>query len=78
MINVEYHEYDCGSPCTPDGCMGHTTDIPVGIEIDGVWLWVDGYWGGDYPGDGKKIADVQKVINKLIELDKKAENGTQK
>lgn len=33
--NVTYYEYECGRPCTPNGCPGHTTDIPVAIEING-------------------------------------------
>ncbi len=33
--NVTYYEYECGRPCTPNGCCGHETDIPVAIEING-------------------------------------------
>lgn len=35
MIEIEYHEYDCGIPCTTDGCIGHETDIPESLVIEG-------------------------------------------
>jgi len=69
-VEVEYFEYECGHPCTPNGCMGHTTNIPVGIEIDGVWFYVQGYEGGDYPGDGKMIKAVQRSVAHLKAMEK--------
>jgi hypothetical protein len=64
-ISVEFYEYDCGSPCTENGCMGHVTDIPVSIEIDNVSFEVSGYWGGDYPREKATIAEVKSVIARL-------------
>jgi len=64
-VCVEYFEYECGHPCTENGCTGHSTDIPVGVEIDGVWFYVQGYEGGDFPGDGKMIKSVQRAVARL-------------
>lgn len=36
--HITYYEYECGQPCTPNGCCGHETDIPVAIEINGFTL----------------------------------------
>jgi hypothetical protein len=45
-IKVGYHEADCGSNCTPDGCPGHDTDIPVSFCFKGVWFEVVGSFPG--------------------------------
>jgi len=70
--DIEYYEYDCPEYCTPDGCKGHTTDIPVGIMINGIMFYVEGYESGDYPnrGDDEKIKKVQAVIEELKKLEK--------
>lgn len=69
-IRVEYYEYDCTGYCTPNGCKGHITNIPVGISIDGVMFYVEGYEGGDYPiqGDDEKIKVIEQIIEKLTKL----------
>lgn len=70
MISVEYYEYECGNYCSVDGCKGHVTNIPVGVEIEGVMFYVDGYQGGDFPGEGKSITKVQKAVAYLKSLEK--------
>ena len=32
---IQYMETDCGYPCTPNGCCGHSTDIPEALAIGG-------------------------------------------
>ena len=68
-FDVETYEYECGHPCTPDGCMGHSTNIPVSFEVSGVRFVVNGYEGGDFPGrDKDEIDRVIEVVNLLGEL----------
>ncbi len=31
-------EYDCGSPCTVDGCLGHYNNIPTSLDPVGIWI----------------------------------------
>lgn len=69
-VTVEYHEYDCGSPCTPSGCPGHVTDMPVGLVVGGVQLTVENASGGDFPTSdadyNKRVRDtVAKVVSAL-------------
>jgi len=67
-VDVDYWEYDCGYPCTPNGCPGHITDIPVSIIIDGVTFYVEGYEGGDFPPrDPEKIEKIIKVVDNIID-----------
>ena len=61
-IYVDYYEYDCGQPCTPDGCKGHDTDIPIGITIDGIYLHI---W--DYP-EVNKVDAVKNLIGELCSI----------
>jgi len=61
-IDVEYYEYDCGKPCTVDGCMGHETDIPVSITINGVRLVVEGADEGDFPSKNKEYNERVKYV----------------
>lgn len=64
-IEVEYHETDCGSNCTPDGCPGHDTDIPVSFCFKGVWFEVAGYRMGEFPWDdphGVKDREAYKAV----------------
>lgn len=67
LDDVETYEYECASYCSPNGCMGHTTDIPVSITLDGISFVVDGYEGGDYPSsyDKAKIEEVKNVVERL-------------
>lgn len=66
-FDVEYYEYDCWKPCTPNGCMGHITDVPVTIWIDDVAFCVMGSEGGDFPGGEDKdgIKRVQRAVEHL-------------
>lgn len=66
-FDVEYYEYECGNACTPNGCCGHSTDIPVEIYIDGVRFSVDGYDAGDFPGgaDKEEIDRVKKAVKNM-------------
>lgn len=64
-FEIEYYEYDCGSPCTVDGCLGHTTDQPVGFYLDGIWFFVEGYDGNFPTGNSRYNKQVKKVINKI-------------
>lgn len=65
---LEYLEYDCFYPCTPDGCLGHVTDLPVGFSIAGVDFEVRGYANGDFPSsDAEENNHVEAVIKRLIQ-----------
>lgn len=68
-FDIEYFEYDCAGYCTTNGCGGHMTDIPIGIIIDGVTFFVEGYEGGSFPGnDIEEIDKVISVVNQLKEI----------
>lgn len=57
----EYHEYDCGSPCTETGCPGHTTDVPISISIGDVVLYTS--WYGDISNfDEQEYQDLKAII----------------
>jgi len=58
---AEFYEYDCGSPCTENGCLGHETNVPMSIEFKGVLFHVDGAEGGDFPSSDSE--HVQRVID---------------
>jgi len=71
---AEYYEYECGSYCTQDGCMGHVTNIPLSIRVNGITFWVEGVEGGDFPSSlqsKEEIEHVRKVVRALEELIKK-------
>lgn len=75
-IGVEYYEYDCGRPCTPDGCPGHVTDNAIAIWVNGVRLVEENYALGNGPTSSE---DVQKVTDAIHEIydactDKKPSN----
>lgn len=65
---IEYYEYDCWKPCTPNGCMGHTTDVPVALHFDDVSLYVEGFEQGDFPAgaDNDEVRKVQNAIGRII------------
>lgn len=68
-VEMEYYEYDCGHPCTEDGCPGHITDMPVSITVDGVRLSVDGADAGDFPSDDRAHNQtVREVMEKMAAL----------
>jgi hypothetical protein len=65
LTGVELHEYECGSPCTENGCLGHDTGVPFAITLDNVRFVVEGYEAGDYPADKAFVAEVQNVVARL-------------
>ncbi len=67
-FDVEYYDYDCGYPCTPNGCFGHLTDIPVSFSVGGVTFHVDGAEGGDFPDNKTNIELVIAVVKELGDL----------
>jgi len=65
---LEYDEYECGLPCTPDGCEGHTNKHASGITVHGVTLWVEGSQEGDYPSKNQEYNDrVEKVLEDIAD-----------
>lgn len=64
-IDVEFYEYECGSNCTVNGCVGHDTDIPVGFALGGIYFEVSGAASGDFPSDKATISQVKLVVEEL-------------
>ena len=65
-FGVIYHEYDCGRPCTVDGCPGHESTQPIGFWVDGITFYVEGAEDGGFPSSYKSVNDqVLKVIERL-------------
>lgn len=64
-FDVEYYDYDCGSPCTPNGCCGHSTDIPLSFTVGGVTFHVDGAQSGDFPDEKENVNRVCAVVKAL-------------
>ena len=56
-------EYDCGKPCTPDGCPGHAGRI-IGIELEGHDFCDQESYMGDFPRDidGVEAAVANAVL----------------
>lgn len=78
-FDVEYYEYDCGSPCTPNGCCGHSTNIPVSFTVGGVTFHVDGAQSGDFPDEKENVNRVRavvKALGALISADAKLRDST--
>lgn len=48
--------------------MGHDTDIPVSITIDGISFDIENSIGGDFPNESSDIDKVKEVVNKLHQL----------
>lgn len=67
-VYVDYHTYECSGLCTPTGCRGHDTDIPVAITIGGVTFHVDGAQSGDFPSDKESAERVCSVVTALQNL----------
>ena len=67
-FDVEYYDYDCGRPCTPNGCCGHSTDIPLSFTVGGVTFHVDGAQSGDFPDEKENTNRVCAVVKALAEL----------
>lgn len=67
-FSVEYYDCDCGSPCTPNGCCGHSTGIPMSFTVGGVTFHVDGAQSGDFPDNDENVKRVRAVVKALGEL----------
>jgi hypothetical protein len=70
-FDIEYFDYECASPfgCTPNGCPGHESDIPVAIYLFGVRFVVDGFPQGDFPSDDKFTnAAVLNAVQRIDQL----------
>lgn len=59
-FDIECYEYDCWRPCTPDGCPGHSTDMPIGFTFKGAQFYVAGAEGGDFPSHDNTINEAVK------------------
>lgn len=64
-FSVEYYDYDCGQACTPNGCCGHTTDIPTAFTVGGITFHVDGAESGDFPDEAVNVNRVCAVVKAL-------------
>ena len=76
-FDVEYYDYDCGKPCTPNGCCGHSTNIPVSFTVGGVTFHVDGAQSGDFPNENEnvnRVCAVVKAMGALISANDKQPN----
>lgn len=71
-FSVDYLEAECGFPCTPDGCLGHATDIPISFSVGGITFFVDGEHSGDFPRSTAEAAQARKVVNALRDALKSA------
>lgn len=67
-FEVEYYEYDCGHACTPNGCCGHLTEIPLAFSVGGVTFHVDGAEQGYFPDDQENTNRVCNVVEALAAL----------
>jgi len=69
-FEVEYYDYDCGSPCTPNGCPGHSTTVPIAFSLGGVTFHVDGAEAGDFPSSSgsNEVNRVVAVVNAIAAL----------
>ena len=67
-FDVEYYDYECGFPCTPNGCCGHGTDIPLSFTVGGVTFSVYGAESGDFPDLKENIERVRTVVAALGKL----------
>lgn len=73
--DIDYYEYDCFDYCTPDGCKGHVTDIPVSFCFNGIQFFVEGFESGAFPGKDenhiKKVQETFKIMDGKSKLNKK-------
>ena len=46
-VEVICGEYECGYPCTPTGCHGHSTGVPEIITINGFEMVLESYRRSD-------------------------------
>jgi hypothetical protein len=66
-FGVEHDEYDCGRPCTENGCPGHA-GAPVGFWLDGALFYASGYEGGDFPSGS--INENRQVWNAVAKVER--------
>ena len=64
----ETGEYDCGSPCTPDGCLGHDNGIPTYLDPVGIWI-------EEYPEDIEQWMRDARLIETAPKLLKACEDA---
>lgn len=64
--SFDYLDTDCGYACTPDGCRGHETDIPIALNIGQVILT---FPDAEYAEQTKQICEVARYIEGLIKAD---------
>lgn len=62
---VIHEEFDCGTPCTPNGCVGHEGRI-VGLEVEGWGFYEEDYVNGDTPQHPDEVAATAKEAVRLI------------
>lgn len=67
--SLVYGEYDCGHPCTPNGCPGHESTIPEGIEINGWTFVLDGCRGDALPflDDPRELDHWTRTLEGVVE-----------
>jgi hypothetical protein len=68
--SLVYGEYDCGRPCTPNGCPGHESTIPEGIEINGWTFVLDGCQGDSLPflDDPREMDRWKRTLEVAVEV----------
>lgn len=65
---ANYYEYDCGRPCTPNGCTGHSTDIPVSMTINGYTFELMGDRGDlSFMADKRRLDHWTRTIEAILE-----------
>ena len=65
MVLDNYEDYDCGSPCTPNGCPGHE-GRPVGLVIDGRLLADDDHVRGDDLHEPERLEAVLRQAADIL------------
>ena len=65
---LEWHEtYHVGMGCSPIGCPGHNTDMPVAIEINGVEFRHANEYDEFSDEEKKKLEEINKWITKRLQ-----------
>jgi len=61
----EYLDVECGHPCTPDGCPGHSTDIPLTFCIVGTDIILASPWLDEYPTK-EELEEWRKLCHERV------------
>lgn len=67
--SLVYGEYDCGNPCTPNGCPGHESTIPEGFTVNH-WVFVlDGCRGDSLPfiDDPRELDHWTRTLEAMVD-----------